>query len=207
MFTITIKRMKYFLLFFFIQSITFAQSYNNIQILDATSGSPLAYARIYNTETGRGLITNEDGVFRNAFHDTTTTKTTIRVTHIGYKTVFFSPAKLNSMSIIKLKTNTYSLAEVVVMPKSWAIDFLHQVIKNHVNQSEQFQTYKTYLIANSTIDDTPVELIQAYYNGKFSPFTVDSLRFKSGRIAHAPYNNTYFLNLNPADLFSQFHPF
>ncbi len=200
---------KYFALLFpiLLASQLLSQSYHPIQVVDAHTNDPLAYARIYNMKTGRGLITNEDGVFRYAFKDSITRKPFIRVSYVGYQTAYFTPVAMSSMTEIRLKTNTYSLAEVVVRPKSWAIDFMHQVVENHVSQPEKFHNYKTYLIANSTIDDKPVELIQAYYNGMFNPFTVDNLRFKSGRIAHAPYNNTYFLNLNPGDLFSKFHPF
>lgn len=185
----------------------FSQSYKTIRVVDAKTKEPLAYARIYNVETGRGLVTNEDGVFRYAFKDTITREPIIRLSYVGYESKFFSPVEMNSIEVIKLKTNTYALAEVLVMPKSWAMDFLHRVIEKHVSQPGQFHNYKAYLIANSTIDDTPVELIQAYYNGMFNPFTVDSLTFKNGRISHAPFNNNYFLNLNPASLFRKFHPF
>ncbi|ALO16808.1 Tetratricopeptide repeat [Salinivirga cyanobacteriivorans] len=203
----TIKRMKYFLLFFFIQSITFAQSYNNIQILDASSGSPLAYARIYNTETGRGFITNEDGVFRNAFSDSTNVKPIVRISYIGYETAFYSPAMLTSLSRIMLKTNTYSLAEVVVRPKSWAMDFLHEVIKRHKKLQVKPTLAKAYYSSYSTIDNQPVEVLELLANGAADLTEVQELRYKSGRIAHAPFNNTYFLNLQPRKYITSFKPF
>lgn len=199
--------MKYFLFFFFIQTISFAQSYKNIQILDETSGSPLAYARIYNTETGRGLITNEDGVFRNAFSDSTNVKPIVRISYIGYETAFYSPAMLTSMSRIMLKTNTYSLAEVVVMPKSWAMDFLHEVIRRHKKLGVNSAPAKAYYSSYSTIDNQPVEMIELLTNGVADLTEVQELRYKSGRIAHAPFNNTYFLNLQPRKYMTSFKPF
>lgn len=199
--------MKYFLFFFFIQTISFAQSYNNIQILDATSGNPLAYARIYNTETGRGFITNEDGVFRNAFSDSTNVKPIVRISYIGYETAFYSPAMLTSMIKIMLKTNTYSLAEVVVMPKSWAMDFLHQVIRRHKKLGVNSAPAKAYYSSYSTIDNQPVEMIELLTNGVADFTEVQELRYKSGRIAHAPFNNTYFLNLQPRKYITSFKPF
>lgn len=201
------KKFPLFLFALLFATHLFSQSYEPIRVVDAKTNEPLSYARIYNIKTGRGLVCNEDGVFRYAFKDNTTAKPIIRVSYVGYESAFYSPVELCTMKTVLLKTNTYALAEVVVMPKSWAMDFLHQVIKRHKKLEDRSIPAKVYYSSHSAIDKQPVEMIELLINGVANLTQVKELRYKSGRIAHASFNNTYFLNLQPRKYITSFKPF
>ncbi|MFZ1687201.1 MAG: hypothetical protein WAU70_07260, partial [Flavobacteriales bacterium] len=63
-----------------------------------------------------------------------------------------------------------------------------------------------YFELETHLDDRPVEVVECFYNGRFSGARTDGLDLKHGRIGIAPVGDRYFVSLNTTKAITLFDP-
>ena len=102
-----------------------AQEYNSLpnsldnsviihgSVADKNTGTPLPYANIYAMKTGKGVISNEKGLFTMDIGELADSDT-IRFQYIGYKTLHATAAELRHDPDVLLEEEIFNLNETIV---------------------------------------------------------------------------------------------
>lgn len=134
----------------FIYSNVFAQlslkPYIQSKVIDGNNEEPLAYAQIYITSNGKGTISNIDGYFSMP---NITNSEEIRISYIGYQTLFITAEKLAKMPVVSMNKKTEFLSTVNILSDDSYLYSLVSRCKNTVDFTPK--TSKTYLQLQSTI--------------------------------------------------------
>jgi len=169
----------------------FAQSMANARVVDANTDEPLPYATIADLSGSRGTLSNTDGVFALEIKNPTDT---ISISFLGYQTAILSAEELLTLNEIRLTPEVTQLTDVIVTADD---DYLYQII-NQCRASVKdapIEWSRAFLQHVTRSNDQPIEMIQAYYNVSSSQKAIDDLILKNGRVAMAPINGRYFVNL------------
>ncbi len=161
------------------------------KITDKSDNKPLSFASVYNRSTRKGTITNTEGYFRlslNNFSDT------IVITLIGYKKETLQLKHQVQFYNIGLEENAHLLGQVVVKPKdnTYLYELLAECKKK---KGRNNVTSKAYYELKTQFDDTQVELVECFYNGRINGYDIEGLDIKTGRIAIRPHNDRIFLSM------------
>ena len=95
------------------------------RIVDAQTGEPLPYAKVY-TENKTGTLSNSDGYFRLAAHE----GTKLKITYIGYQQVECTAAEARGM--VRMEPLVNQMGQVTVLAYDMS-DLVNQVIKELKN--------------------------------------------------------------------------
>jgi CubicO group peptidase (beta-lactamase class C family) len=120
------------LLFIFIIIPLSCNSQNVISgtVLDKATGAPIDLVTIGIVRKGIGTNTNQEGEFRLIINDSNK-KDTLRVSIVGYETLFVPLQNLSDKNPIKLEPKIYSLDEVTIRAKKLVPnDIIKKVIEN-----------------------------------------------------------------------------
>jgi hypothetical protein len=165
-------------------------------VFEENSNTTLAYANIFNQQRLIGTATNLDGYFElpnNQIGDT------IVISYLGYddKILVISNEILKE---VRLTPSAGILEEVVVTAES---DYLYDmIIKLRRNKKTKSKKAKTYFYLETLLFDEPIEVIESYYNGKYSNYGLSELELKKGRIGLKPVTNRYFSSTESSRIFS-----
>ena len=96
------------------------------RIVDAQTGEPLPYAKVY-TENKTGTLSNSDGYFRLAAHE----GTKLKITYIGYRQVECTAAEARGM--VRMEPLVNQMGQVTVLAYDMS-DLVNQVIKELKNK-------------------------------------------------------------------------
>lgn len=106
------------LVFFFAFHQAKGQSILRSKVVDATSGSPIAYVNVGVVKKGIGTVTDEDGYFEFIVPDRLSPTDTLQVSIIGYRTKTYTLEEIRDtsrdFSIIQLFSEPIGLEEVIV---------------------------------------------------------------------------------------------
>lgn len=166
------------------------------KIIEENTDKILPFATIFNKQLSNGTASNLEGYFRlpnNRLGDT------IVVSYLGYQDNIFiiSQDMPNEISLSPLSA---FLDEIVVVADS---DYLYDIVSNvRQNKRTKSRTSKTYFFLETQFHDEPIEIIESYYNGKYSDFGIDELSIKKGRIGLKAVNNRYFRSTESSKLFT-----
>ncbi len=165
-------------------------------VVDETTNEPLPYANVFNKQLAIGTATNIDGYFElpnNRVGDT------IVISYLGFVQKVFI-VQITHPKVLKLKPNSALLGEVVVTAND---DYLYALVsKVKKNKKTKSRVSKTYFYLETKLFGEPVEIIESYYNGKYSNFGADELKIKKGRIGLKPSFGRYFSSTESSRLFS-----
>lgn len=161
------------------------------RITDKVTSEPVPYANIYNKHLEKGTISNMDGYFRilvSSINDS------VMITFIGYKDLIIPLISGKDFYKIQMEENVLTLSEVTVTPhKNY---YLYSLLeKCRKNTPGNTPTSKACFELKSYREETPVELVEGYYNVKIKGYEIENLAIKSGRIALRPFNNRFFASL------------
>ncbi|HLO58039.1 MAG TPA: DUF5686 family protein [Bacteroidales bacterium] len=108
-----------------ISSGSYAQTgYISGKVIDSTSFEPLAFVTVFYNETGQGVVTNLDGIFRIPV---SAKIRSLRLKYLGYKDkVILHPEDFGPNQVIRLSPDPTFIREVVVYP---GINPAHRIIK------------------------------------------------------------------------------
>lgn len=165
-------------------------------VFEENSDKILAYANVFNLQTLNGTATNLDGYFElpnNQIGDT------IIISYLGYEDKIIVVSNEVIVSI-KLMPSVGVIEEVVVTAES---DYLYEMIaKLRKNRKTKSKKSKTYFYLETLLFDEPIEVIESYYNGKFSNYGLSELEMKKGRIGLKTVKNRYFSSTESSRIFS-----
>ena len=170
-------------------------------VISAESGEKLAYANVFNRNTLLGTATNLDGYFElpgNSLLDT------VVISYIGYDDLELVLSTSFPKSI-KLSPNQSLIDEIVITAES---DYLYDILKDAINNTKtESRESKTYYFLETFLFEEPVEIIEAYYNGRFADHAMQELNVKKGRIGLKSVNNRYYATTESSKLFSTYNAF
>ncbi|RNC79724.1 MAG: TonB-dependent receptor [Balneola sp.] len=98
----------------------YAQTNISGRILDSETDEPLSFANVFIVETSRGSNSNVEGFF--TLLDIQEEEYTLRISYIGYQTLFISSDSINTSSdlVIRLSRINSELEDVVVTAESYS---------------------------------------------------------------------------------------
>jgi len=160
------------------------------RIVDVKTHEAIPYANVYNLSAEKGTISNFEGLFtlrRSLPSDS------IRISFIGYETLYFLLAEIVEKDTIYLKTRTELLSELRIYGDyAFLYDLFAKAAKTTNNKELKA---KTYFSLETFIDTVQVEWLEGYYNGIYKGYEMDDLNLKNGRIALVPNGLKYFVSL------------
>ena len=173
-------------------------------------GAPVPFASVYNSNTRRGVITNEEGRFQLDAQPTDV----IVIRYLGYEEHKNSAEQLQKEGIIRLKEQIFSLDEVVVTPNtidpvSIVKKFRFRIPTNYPRKAAQINgVYKAYsLIENeyATFFQCDVDiLVKSLGSVRRPDFKTKVYGYKSFR--HSD-DSVRRWNINSESAFSLFCPY
>jgi len=165
-------------------------------ILDAGTKEPLPYATVFNKTQKRGTASSENGLFELP---NTNVGDTILISYIGYtdKIVLF---QIDFTKTILLQTQASDLEEIVVRAES---DYLYDLLVK-LRKCKRAKTHnaKTYFFLESKQKGNIVEMIESYFQGKYSNCSLQNLNIKKGRIGLKPIDDRFYLSTETSRVFS-----
>src|SRR5206468_3201860 len=123
--------------------------------------------------------------------------------YVGYKGKSIPSSFLRQGDEIFLQSADYNLKEVVIHATD---DYLYDIIqkcKANMNNAESFSA-KVFFELETETENEPIEILECYYNGKFSKASIQELLFKNGRGANALSSaHGYFHSYNTSKAFTE----
>ncbi len=161
-----------------------------VKDINTNAGIPYCPVVVKNNQTVN-TITNEDGAFMLEVSDSDT----LQIKYIGYKSKVISVLNFRKTSILFLLPINQMLTEVVVRADN---DYLYKMMDNcrKVLIKSKTTESKVYFFFETFKNGTPVELLECFYNGKFSNSGIKQLDFKNGRAGLVKVDNGYFISTN-----------
>lgn len=140
---------------------TWSQSTVLGYVVDSDTKEPLIYCHIMIASRDKGTITNEDGEFELSG---VIPGDTVVVSYIGYHSKRLSIADLMHTPIIELRQQYIELGELVIYGED---EYLYKAVAKcrALMLKQPAQTSKVYFHLETTSNNTPLEMIQCYYNG------------------------------------------
>lgn len=168
------------------------------QVKDKKDGLGLPYCAVGIKGLNVACLSNEDGYFRLKFNPTTDTLT---FQALGYRSHSIAALEFLKEPIVFLEPEAKKLEEVTVYAND---DRLYELMDRCRKTLLQFKNTesKVYYSLQSSVGTTPVELLECYYNGKFTNARVKELNFKNGRAGLSAVNGRYFVNLDVSKAFT-----
>ncbi|HEY0977511.1 MAG TPA: carboxypeptidase-like regulatory domain-containing protein [Flavobacteriales bacterium] len=171
------------------------------RLLDAGNRAPLPYASIVVKGAPAGTVTNAEGRFRIVAqeHDT------LLFSYLGFRPKALTGADVLHGPDILLEPATTQLAELDVVGRSTAE---HRLLIRAAKILERTRPYtsKVYYELGTHAKEYPVEAIECFYNATIHGADIEALDLKNGRIAVAPEEGRYVMNLNTSKGFMLLHP-
>lgn len=186
------------LIFLFLYSDLFAQVNLQGLVLDSKTREPLPYCAIALKHKVTGCLSNEEGVFQIVAR---IESDTFLLIYAGYKPKQIPVSEFVKNTTVLLERKENILTEVVVFSNN---DFLYTLFddcRKKLRDSKEIQS-KVYFVLESSINGQATELLESYYNGSFSNFSLKNLHFKNGRAGLAAYNERLFINANTSKAFT-----
>ena len=144
------KNINLFLTFFILltgMSVIRSQEISAI-IKDSLTNEAIPFANVY-LSSGRGILSNEEGVFRIQLNDQTSSKDSLSISCMGYKTLVY-PIRSFRDSIIFLPSKTIALGSIILSNKNLsAEDIIKEVKKNIAEKYELGLTHKKIFFRES----------------------------------------------------------
>lgn len=178
-----------------------AQTPITSRVLDASTREPLPYCNVIVVGSQRNTLTNAEGVFSIPV-DTLTDP--LRFAYLGYRTVTLPAIKLHRNGEILLQPSARELTEFTATPNYAQYDRMVRVAKTLRSTSPY--AARCYFEMGTHLDERPVEVVECFYNGRFSGARVEGLDLKHGRIGIAPMGDRYFVSLNTTKAITLFDP-
>jgi len=232
--TVKFKDIKYriVIMCLLLPTFNFAQQVKIIAtVKDSDTAEPLAYCNVSVSGTGKGTITNSDGVFSI----TVSSENDILVfSYLGYKNLTISASALLKNKNVFLQKNTYELQEVEIHADN---DYLYKILSNSrrkvksnydQNISKSYYCVETKATPLEVIYSNPyydsvnnfalinhvyekerqseenVEILECLYNATMSGAKINHFSFRNGKAFIPPPKENYFLTLNSSKAMGQF---
>lgn len=141
-------------------------------IHDAGSGEALPYIAVSLKKTLLSTVSNENGQFVFNIPESVTEDTLV-ISSIGFEPQYYSLASINSALQIKLKSNSFELKEVMILPmppEHYIKMAMNSIKKNYPRQPFQTEAYYREIF---TENDSIISFTEAVFNS-FYPHYCDT---------------------------------
>ncbi len=149
------------------------------RVVDDRSGDGLAFATLAIPGTS-GSYSNAEGYYR--FTPGAVPTDSVFISFIGYRTLRTTVAELRAAPTVRLLPTSIQLTEVVVRGDNERLYALLQRCRRNLRRWPR-SVAKGYFQLATTLDGTPVEFMQNYYNVTSSGQGIAGLDLKTGRVA------------------------
>jgi hypothetical protein len=182
---------RFLLLCLLLPSFAFAQVTIQGTVRDAKDKSVLSFCSVGVKGTGKGTVTNEDGVFALSASLTDT----LTFYYLGYKKKTVIAAKLQENSEVLLSESVNTLGEVTIR---YDEEKLYKILLNCRKQLLERKAInsKAYYQLETKINNDPVEMLECYYNARVQGSNIENLAYKNGRVGLSKYDGRYFASMN-----------
>ncbi|MEQ8909540.1 MAG: carboxypeptidase-like regulatory domain-containing protein [Vicingaceae bacterium] len=158
------------------------------RISDAQNGKPLPFATLV-TSSGLGSTTDEEGYFKIKVK----AAESLRISYVGYQTKEISLADSSDFLNIALVPLVTEIQTVNISAKN---DYLYKLVAYaRFSLAQKSDTARAYYSLATTIDDAPIERMEAYYNANIQGYDLQNLKLKNGRIGIRPFKERYFVSV------------
>ncbi|WP_107039777.1 carboxypeptidase-like regulatory domain-containing protein [Brumimicrobium mesophilum] len=175
--------------------LVFAQNTSQGVILDGEKKVPVEYAKIRIKNTYSGVMTNVDGAFRLSHSE----NDSLIISHVFYNKQTISVNYFKTHDTLFLYQKIQNLPEATIIGSKGEMYDLVIAARENLSQIEQDQ-FKAFLSIESYDNQTPIEMIQAYYNAEVNANGISDLQLKTGRIGLNARNNQYFVSLGTSNI-------
>lgn len=172
------------------------------RVMDARTQEPLPYASVATAKDGKGVITNEEGVFRIP---SVAAEDTLLFSYLGYHRLRMAAGEVRTRHEVLLQPSVTELSAVQVVGRNDALYDLVIACGKQLRQAGRYEGKTYYQLETRTLD-LPVEGVECFYNGRFNGADIDALDLKQGRIGLLPVHGRYMVNLNTSRAFMLLHP-
>ena len=172
------------------------------KVVDRDSKASLPFATLVSKRNGGGTIANKEGVFRLPVE----VNDTVEVRYTGYEpfSYYLNKSSQNNVTF-ELEFSKTQLTEVnVVAADERAFNLIAKVRKQLLKS--RYQRSKAFLEIFTEKDSIPTELLELYYNSNFRKGNVESLEYKSGRLAMAPVDGSFFKSYSTSRVIQSHNP-
>lgn len=188
-----------------INQVLFSQTIKGY-VLDKENKEQLAFASLVFKSNLKGTISNEDGKYK--LDITGKQSDTVIVSYVGYKKQEILVEDLMGSFNILLSKSQNQLKEVVINANDdFVYELFAEVLKGYRKDRIKRQS-KTFFALQSSVDNQPLEMIEAFYNGVYTnSYGFESIDLKNGRIGLTDFYNQFYISLNTTDLVAGYSPF
>lgn len=160
------------------------------KVIDASNGQGLPFGHVVIKNRPSVIsTTNQNG----GFSITARAGDTLTVSYVGYRTSHAPIRDVNSKVLLRLDPRSIAIGTVEITEES---DFLYALLsRSRTSKSPYTEKAKSYLFLESAIEGKTTEMIEAYYNGQFKGYDLESLALKNGRIGLQSFESQYFINM------------
>ncbi|MEO8067855.1 MAG: carboxypeptidase-like regulatory domain-containing protein [Flavobacteriales bacterium] len=171
------------------------------RVLDAATHEPLPYCNVILVGSQRSTLTNAEGAFSIAAD---TLADSLRFAYVGYRPLVLAASTVQRRNGILLHPSAHQLTQFVATANTKQYDRVARVAK--ALRSIAPYAARSYFEMETHLDERPVEVVECFYNGRFSGARTDGLDLKQGRIGIAPMGDRYFVSLNTTKAITLFDP-
>lgn len=200
-------------------------------VKDSWTGEVLPYCNVYLQGTGKGTITNADGMFSI---NVDTTKDMLEISYLGYETKTIFASYLKNNKNVYLQKNSYELQEVEIHADN---DYLYKILSNSrkiaidnyiKNISKSYYCVETKVtpleviypslyydsINNVTLvnhiyekqeqHEKSAEILECLYNASITGAKINNFAFRNGRAFIPTPEENYFMTLSSSQAIGTF---
>lgn len=162
---------------------------------------PLAFAKIKVLGENHGAISNEDGVFELK---NVSSEDSLQISHYSVSSRVVTVPYFFTNDTLILDKRFQEINPVEVQGAKGALLELFDVARSKIDKASSIQS-KSYFALESSSNGTPVELIEAYYQGKTRGGRIENMVLKNGRIGMSSTDNEYFVSLSTTQIIQSYN--
>jgi len=170
-------------------------------LLSHSNREPVSFAKIKILGTNRGAISNEDGVFEL---EEVSESDSLLISHFSVVETTVAASYFLRSSELVLLDRVQAIPAVEVIGAKGEILNLFDIARDKLSKAEQYES-KTYFTMESSADNLPIELIEAYYQSTTKGGRIQGLSLKNGRIGMSTINNSYFVSLSTTQVLKDYN--
>jgi len=162
----------------------------NGKVIDGESGKVLPFAHIY-LKNRTEIVTTSNPL--GNFSINYILEDTLIISFIGYQHSEIALKSVKDNIIVKLVPLSVSIPTISITEES---DVLYRMLaRSKKTKAYYSKTAKTYFFQESKMNEQTNEMIEAYYNGKYTGYDLEDLQMKNGRIGLQAFEDRYFINM------------
>lgn len=161
-------------------------------VLVSGNNTPLAFASVKVLGENKGAISNEDGRFELKG---VSENDSLRISQYSVTARIVTVAYFLENDTLILDQRFQEIEAVEVEGSKGALLKLFDAARAKIDKAAAVDS-KGYFSMESSADGSPVELIEAYYQGKTRGGRIEELELKNGRIGLSTLDNQYYVSLS-----------